>query len=73
MDLHLEELESLDVLVGGRHELQPAALVGKEQPDVGGSDELGGAVGDQLQELDDVVLVDQGVRDLDEHVGEPFS
>ena len=71
--LHLEQLQQLDVLVGGRHELQPAALVGQQQPDVGVADELGGAVGDHQQELDDVEVVDEGVGDLDEHVGEPFS
>ena len=73
VDLHLEELEPLDVLVRRGHELQSPTLVGQEQSDVGGSHEFGGAVGDHQQELDDVVVVDERVGELHENVGEPFT
>ena len=49
-------------------------LVGEQQP--GGVERRRSSevrVGDHLQELDQVEVVDQGVGDLDEHLGEPFG
>jgi hypothetical protein len=67
--LDLEQLESPDVLVGARHELQVPALVRQQDPDVRVADQLGRAVRDHDEELDHVEVVDQGIGQLDEHVG----
>lgn len=73
MVLELEEFEQSGPFVGGGHELQLAVGICQQQADGGDVDELGCPNGHVAQELDQVEVVHQGVRDLDEDLGQSFS
>jgi len=70
--LHLEQLEHLRALVRGGHHPQLTAVVGEQQPGRAHLEELGGEGREHPQELDQVEVVDEGVCDLDERLGEQF-
>ena len=68
--LRLEELDRHGRLAGGRHHPQGSVDVGQEEAGGRGLEELDGAFGQKDHEIDDVEVVDQGVRQLDQGPGE---
>lgn len=70
--LQLEQLEELGTLGGGRHEMRAFLGVGEQDAYGGVAGEPGDAVGEHLQEFDQVELVDERVGDLDEDFRQAF-
>ena len=68
--LQLVELQRADVLVRGRHELEPAVVVGEQQARSRGAADRDRVLGQRVQEVDDVEVGDQCVGHLDEGIRE---
>ena len=68
--LQLEELQQARGLVGVRDQSQVAALVVEHQPRGVGVDQLDAALGEGLQQVHHVELLDQGVGQFDEDLGQ---
>jgi hypothetical protein len=66
--LQLEQLDQSRRVGRGGHGLQPAAFVGQHDAAGVGVHEVHGALDQRVQELDEVELVHQRVRELDEGV-----
>jgi hypothetical protein len=64
--LDLEQLQQPGLLGRGRDHLEPAALVGEQEPGRDGVEQADAVADELVQQLDDVVVVDQGVGHLDE-------
>jgi hypothetical protein len=60
--LHLEKLKQPGPLIGGRHCPQRAALIGQDNTGGGHIEQLNATDRQDLQEVDDVKVIDQGVR-----------
>jgi hypothetical protein len=70
MSLELEQLEQAERLARGGHQLQAAALVDQQQPCLADVQETDAGMDQVVQDLDHVVVVDQGVGQRDEGFGE---
>ena len=68
--LQLEQLQQPGPFRGGGHHLQRALLVGQQQPGRGDAQQLDAPLGQHVQEVDHVEVVDERVGHLDEHVGQ---
>jgi hypothetical protein len=66
--LQFEQLQQVRRLVGVGDHLQGAALVVEHQAGGVGVDQFDAALGQDLQEVEDVELLDQRVGQLDEHL-----
>ena len=62
--LNLKELQQAGPLVGGGHGHQRAALAGQHDADGAHIEQLDTAGGQDLQEVDDIEVINQGVRQL---------
>ena len=67
--LELGQLDEPRVLARGTDVLQAPVVVGQEHACGALTADVDGVGGDGVEELDEVEVVDQGVSDLDEHVG----
>ena len=67
--LQLEQLQQPGFLAGGRRDPQLAARVGQHDPGRGRGQQGDAAVGEHVQEVDDVEVGDHRVGQLDEGVG----
>ena len=70
--LQFEELQQARGLMGVGDQSQIAALVVEHQPGGIGVDQLHAALGEGLQQVHHVELLDQGVGQLDEDLGQPL-
>jgi hypothetical protein len=68
--LELEELQQAYLFVGGGHDAEFAVAVREQHPGRTGAEHAHAAVGEQAQEVDQVEVGDQVVRQLDEGLGQ---
>ena len=71
--LQLEQFEQTDLLVRGCGELESVPLVAEHDARRVHLEQLDAALGQQVEQVDHVVVVDQGVREVDERRGEAFG
>jgi hypothetical protein len=71
--LELEQLQQLGLLVRGRHHLKAPLVVGQEEPRRRDIDQGRHLAGHHVQELDEIELVDERVRYLDEDLRQPLG
>jgi hypothetical protein len=71
--LYLEQLKHPGGFAGGGYYAQLAARVSQQQPGGGGIQQLHAAVGQHVQEVDDVEAGDHGVGQLNERLRQQFS
>ena len=67
--LQLEQLQQPGPFGGGGHHLQRVLLVGQQQPGRRDAQQLDTPLGQHVQEVDHVEVVDERVGHLHEHVG----
>ena len=67
-DLELDELDEPHLFARTRHVAELSVRVGEHDPGFGDVEELDATFGERLHEVDDVVGVDQGVRQRDERL-----
>ena len=67
--LQLEQLQQPGAFRGGGHHLQRVLPVGQQQPGRGDAQQLHAPLGQHVQEVDHVEVVDERVGHLHEHVG----
>jgi hypothetical protein len=70
--LQLEEFQHFGVLLRGGHEMEVPVLVGENQTHDAGAGEFGGAQREHVQEVEEVEVVDEGIRDFDEDLSKPL-
>jgi hypothetical protein len=68
--LELEELQQAHVLVGGGHQAQLAVAVREQYARRAGAEQPDAAVGEQAEEVDQIEVGDQTVREFDERLGQ---
>ena len=71
--LQLEQLDQLGCLAGGRRDAQLAARVGEHHAGRGRGEQADAAVGEHVQEVDDVEVGHHGVGQVDESVGQQIG
>ena len=71
--LDLEQFEQSGDLAGGRHGTQLAVRAGEQDTGGGRGQQPDTAIGEHLQEVDDVEVGDHGVRQVHKGPGEQFS
>jgi hypothetical protein len=69
--LQLEQFQQSGAFGGAGQDLQAAALVGEHQAGRGRVQQFHAPLGQLMQDVCDVVVVDQGVGHLDERLDEP--
>jgi hypothetical protein len=67
--LQLEQLQQPGPFRGRRHHLQRALSVGQQQPGRGDAQQLHAPLGQHVQKVDHIEVVDESVGHLHEHVG----
>ena len=66
LSLQLEQLEQAHCLVRGGHQPEPARRMGQHHACGGHAEQVDASPGESGQQVDDVVVVDERVRHLDE-------
>jgi len=66
LGLQLEQLKQAHRLAGGGHQPQPARRGGQHHSGGGDAEQADASVGESGQQVNDVVVVDEGVSHLDE-------
>ena len=61
LGLHLQQFEEPGLLAGGRDEVEAPSLVDEQQSDLAHVEELDAGLDEVVEEVDDVVVVDEGV------------